>query len=84
MKLPRSVPGLLDRIRRETITKVVSLSLMDRDFADDVRQATSLEDYVTYIAQKRHKSTYEKIFYIAPAEEQRYIWQTIRGEVPNE
>jgi hypothetical protein len=57
---------------------------MDRDFADDVRQATSLEDYVTYIAQKRHKSTYEKIFYIAPAEEQRYIWQTIRGEVPNE
>jgi hypothetical protein len=84
MNLPRGVPGLLSRIRRETITKLISQSLMDRDFADDVMQATSFSDYVSYLRQKRDKSIYEKLFFIAPKEEQMYIWQTIRGEAPNE
>lgn len=79
MNLPLVKPGFLERVRSETVSKLVTLVLVDRDFTDDVREAPSLDEYLKYIGSKKKRTIYETLFFIAPKDEQKNVWKTIRG-----
>jgi hypothetical protein len=41
--------------------------------------ASSLEDYVRYVSEKERRTIVETIFYLLPDEEQRQLWEAVRG-----
>jgi len=74
-----SVAKFLDRLKKESISKIASLVLADRDFLDDVRSAESLSDYLSMISEKPKKNASEWVFFALPTEDQNRIWATVRG-----
>lgn len=79
MNAPDLLPGFLERLRRESIKKLVVKVLGNREFAEDIRDAASLEDYIQYLNSKPNQTTAEAIFLLLPLEDQTNIWQTVRG-----
>lgn len=74
-----SVGNFFERLKRESISKIASLVLADRDFMDDIRSAESLGDYLTMINEKPKKNASEWVFFALPTEDQQRVWNTVRG-----
>jgi hypothetical protein len=79
MNVPKTRPGFLERVFRESTKKVLMMILSDQDFIRDMMDAFSLEDYIMYITEKRRRTAVETIFFLLPKEEQKVVWETIKG-----
>jgi len=79
MNVPKTKPGFLERVYRESIKKILMVILSDQDFVRDMMDASSLEDYVTYVTEKGRRTTVETVFFLLPKEEQKLVWETIKG-----
>jgi hypothetical protein len=79
MNIPKTKPGFLERVYRESLQKVLMLVLSDQEFIRDILDAFSLEDYIKYITEKGRRTTVETVFFLLPYEEQKMVWESIRG-----
>jgi hypothetical protein len=79
MNLSKTKPGFLERVYRESTTKLLMMILSDQEFVRDLLDASSLEDYVRYVSEKERRTIVETIFYLLPDEEQRQLWEAVRG-----
>lgn len=79
MNVPKTKPGFLERVYRESVKKILMMVLADQDFIRDVTDASSLEDYIKYVNEKGRRTTVETVFFLLPKEEQKQVWEAIRG-----
>jgi hypothetical protein len=79
MNLSKTKPGFLERVYRESTKKLLMMILSDQDFIRDLLDASSLEDYVKYVNEKGRRTIVETIFYLLPGEEQKQLWEAVRG-----
>lgn len=79
MNLSKTKPGFLERVYRESTKKLLMMILSDQEFVRDLLDASSLEDYVRYVNEKERRTIVETIFYLLPDEEQRQLWEAVRG-----
>jgi hypothetical protein len=79
MNVPKTKPGFLERLYKESTQKLLIMVLSEQDFVRDVLDASSLEDYIKYVTEKGRRTTPETIFFLLPAAEQSMIWEAIRG-----
>lgn len=79
MNVPKTKPGFLERVYRESVKKVLMMVLSDQDFVRDIMDASSLEEYVKYLTEKGRRTIVETVFFLLPKEEQRQVWDAIRG-----
>lgn len=79
MNVSKTKPGFLERVYKESTKKLLMMILSDQDFVRDLLDASSLEDYVKYVTDKGRRTIVETIFFLLPGEEQKQLWEAIRG-----
>lgn len=73
------VVQFVQRFFRQSLRKAASLVLADKEFAEDVKDAATLEDYIEFLKLKRKRTFPENVFYILPDEDQKAIWDVVKG-----
>lgn len=73
------VAQFLQRIFKQSLRKAATLILADKEFAEDLKDSASLEDYLEFIASKKKRTIAENLFFLLPDEDQKNLWTMVKG-----